>query len=309
MGTGGNDWNPGKGFSDFSGDITGSFRNGVFGTDKMAASAQAAAAEQQATAKSQQAAALDESRKYQTNMNALADMSPQQMSQHGQMLQAASKNLQQRQKMFDSIDPALMEASKQVLNLLQGGASASTPARSAQREQLVNQLRSQYGPGAENTSAGQQALQQFDMGTLGARNQDLGTLMGVGQYGNQLASGVDQGIGTLGGAQQQLMGAQTAGTNSVLGSMMGTNGAVLGGSGASEVANQINYGAQKGFWDNWAQSSMKFGEAFGGAGVGGSMGGKGGGGGGAGSVPNDGGNIFSGGFGNRNTGRGGYNLG
>lgn len=255
--------------------LAGGFRNDVFGTSDMAESAQNAAAEQQRIAQQQQQAALTESRKYQTNMNALADMSPQEMAQHGQMLQSASKNLAQRQKLFDSVDPALMEASKQVLNLLQGGPSASTPARAAQRDQLVNQLRSQYGPGAENTSIGQHALQQFDMGTMGSRDQDLGTLMGVGQYGNQLANGVDQGISALGGAQQQLMNAQTAGTNSVLGSMMGTNQNVLNAAGASEVGNQIKYGAQKGFWDNWSQSSMKFGEAFGGAGVGKAMGGGG----------------------------------
>jgi len=248
--------------------LAGGFRNDVFGTTDMAESAQRAAAEQQRLAGSQQQQAVDYAKKYAADVSSLADLTPAQMAQHGQALQAASKNLMQRQKLLDSVDPALMEASKQVLNLLQGGDSASTPVRASQRAQLINQLRAQYGPGAENTSLGQRMLQQFDMGTLDRRSQDLGTLMGVGQYGQQLAAGVDQGIGSLGAAQSQLMGAQTQGANTVLGAMMGTNQNVLNAAGASEVGNQIKYGAQKGFWDNWSQSSMKFGENMGGMGMG-----------------------------------------
>lgn len=76
------------------------------------------------------------------------------------------KNLARQEQMISQIDPTIIEASQQALKLLRGEqSSALNPLknqRAQQRQQLVNSLREQLGPGAETSSAGIQALSKFD---------------------------------------------------------------------------------------------------------------------------------------------------
>lgn len=215
----------------------------------------------------------------------LSKMTPQELAAYGKSLDTAQTNLQSRQKLLDSVDPALMEASKQVLSIMKGGATAGTPARDAQRAQLVNQLRGQYGPGAENTSIGQKALMAFDNGTLDRRNTDLATNMGVLGFGQSLQAGVDQGIGVLSGAgnnfsnvQNRMLGTRLQTGASTLAALTGTSQPVINAAGAPYLSDYLS--AQRS--EAKQHDAMNFvGSVFGmgrgsGGGGGGGMGGGGG---------------------------------
>lgn len=129
----------------------------------------------------------------------LAKASPTELAAYGRSLSAAMTSVDQQERLVKSIDPALMEASQKVLALLRGG-SGSGPVSdmySAQRSRLVQQLRSQYGPGAELTSIGQRALMNFD---LQAKQGELQSFSGILGLGQNLQSSLQSGIGTLSNA-------------------------------------------------------------------------------------------------------------
>lgn len=260
-------------------EITGTFRNNVFGTTDQANAAQNAALAQQRTAADQQRAATGYATQYGNDLNSLAAMTPQEMQAYNQHLRSATLQVQQQQKVIDAIDPSIMEASKQVLNVLRGGqtgmGNAMGDQRNAQRAQIVNSLRAQYGPGAESSSIGMRTLQSFDRDTasMGAQAQGntLANLMGVVQNRPNLNSGLSaltQSGQNFGGVQNRMLGAREQGGNAYLGALTGTNQAVLNSAGADQTKDIIESGAQRAVWDNWSQSSFKFGESFGGFGMG-----------------------------------------
>lgn len=318
MGCSNSDWNPLVGGANTSSWLTGSWRNQMFGTDKQADAAQAAAQEARADALRMRDEAVGEGRKGLSQLENLSAATPQELTAYGSTLEAAQTQLNQGKRLLEAIDPAIMEASKQILDVLQGRSTGVGNAlgaqRNQQRQQLVNQLRSSYGPGAETSSIGQQALQKFDMetNTLTAQTQNstLGALMatvsGRPDINNSLAalSGAGQNFGNI---QTRRINAYGQGQSLLQNAMLGTGSSVIQTAGADQVKQLTEAGAQRQFWDNWANSSMRFGEAFGGAGITQGMGGgKGGGGkGGGGSGVTDYGSQpsgFSGGHFN-----GGYN--
>lgn len=273
-GGGNSDWNPVNGVKH----LTGTFRNDVFGTSDLADATQRANEEMQATAKQQRQEAIDAATKSGSAMRDLAGATPQELQAYTATLDSAQTQLDQRTRLLKSIDPAIMEASKQVLDVLQGKSTGVGNAigtqRAQQRQQLVNQLRSQYGPGAETSSLGQQALQKFDMETntmtANLQGSTLSNLYGVinGVNINDALQGTSMAGANFGNIQNRRLNAEQGAGNMLLGAMSGTNSAVLNTAGADQTANIINSGAQKQFWDNWSTSSMKFGEAFGGFGMG-----------------------------------------
>jgi hypothetical protein len=171
------------------------------------------------------------------------------------------QSIQKQSTLFEALDPAILEASQQALNLLQGKEAKSLdPLRRqfAQDEtKLLNQLRRDMGPGAETSTAGIQALAKlrFDQNQQlqGSQQQSLSQLFGMGQSGavnrgqlggqiGQLAN-IGQGFGNAAGrrvgaitgtspfiasAGQQV--AQTAGSASTAESLRGNFGRNLLGS-------------------------------------------------------------------------------
>jgi len=187
---------------------------------------------------------------YGQKLTDLSKASTQELNILGQTYQAAHANLQQQQKLMSNIDPALMEASKQALSILQGGQSAMGAGimgqRNQQRQQLVNSLRAQYGPGAETSSIGQRVLQNFDLETQSLAPQMLGSLMGVQQQGQQMAHGVQSGIASLqdvgqqyGNIQQRQINAQNQIGNATLGVYGNTAGALSQAAGAPFVGQAL----------------------------------------------------------------------
>lgn len=96
-------------------------------------------------------------------------LTPHALAAHDQALSAQEGNVRRLETLAANIDPALIDAGKQTAQLLQG-KSAPVLAniqnqRNLQRQQMMDNLRSQLGPGAETSSAGQQAMQKFDNDT------------------------------------------------------------------------------------------------------------------------------------------------
>lgn len=195
---------------------------------------------------------MGESKAYQSDLISLSQQSPQQLNLLGQAYASSSANLAQQQKLFDAINPSVMEASQQALSLLRGGqAQANAPLvqlRNAQRTNLMNSLRSQYGPGAESSSVGQRALQQFDMQTNSMYQQNqqssLNQLMGVagtdaGARLQRATSGVEEVQQGYASMQQSQIAAHQNLESTELGALAGTSAAVINTAGAQYVGQAL----------------------------------------------------------------------
>lgn len=185
------------------------------------------ASKQSQEAISQQQQALD-----------LAKATPQEIANLEQLIAANTKDLERRQQLIDSADPALLELGKQTLGMLRGdtealGSSALAKNRAKQRTALENQLRQQLGPGYANTSAGIQALAEFDSQSadlteanrLNVINSYLPTLSSISSTGIQPNVGNAGTIGNLAGNIQ----------NRRVGAATGTAANVINTSGADYV--------------------------------------------------------------------------
>lgn len=240
------------------------FNNSISGVDKQAKYAQQAAMAEQA----KREAVTAEARASRDRLN-LAAQSPQQLAALEKGLSAAQAQVDTDLRQLAAIDPAIMEASKQVMTLLQGGrAAVNDPLmqqRDMQRKQLVDSLRAQYGPGAESSSIGQRALQQFDMQSNMAFQQNqqntLGNLFGMATtrvngagFGNLMTA--QQGFGDY---QNRILGAQQAGDQNVLAAM----GGEVAGAGAQYVGNMIQAGAQRQFFTDIHNDGRQIGRAWG----------------------------------------------
>lgn len=123
-------------------------------------------------------------------------------------MQQAGQSLKRQQALFDAIDPALIESGKQALELLQGKSAATVAPMLAQRQQqraqLEQKLQQQLGPGAAASSAGAQALSNFDLQTSNYQAQlqqgTLGMLLGQANNTGQSALASGNQAGQLFGA-------------------------------------------------------------------------------------------------------------
>lgn len=146
-----------------------------------------AARAQSAEAEAQQRRALAEANGSAERLRNLAAATPQELAAQQKGLEATGAHLEQQKRMLSAIDPAIMESSQQILKLLRGEQASSLgplqQQRSQQRQQLLNTLRSQLGPGAETSAAGMKALRNFDMESNGmfqqAQSGQLNSLTGV----------------------------------------------------------------------------------------------------------------------------------
>lgn len=110
----------------------------------------------------------------------------------------SQQNLDRSFALADAIDPTITEAAKQTYSLIRGQDSAALDPYKAQverdRTRLTNQLRDQMGGGFAGTSAGQNALRQFDIRSNEAlqiqRDQKLGQLLGIASGGMDMFANV-----------------------------------------------------------------------------------------------------------------------
>lgn len=202
-------------------------------------------------ARDQRAAALEQQRQINKQGQVglkLAEATPQELAALDRSMTSSLGQLDREEKLLAAIDPAIMEASQQALKLLRGETAGITSAvntqRTAQRTKLVNSLREQYGPGAELSSLGQKALQQFDMesNTMFAQNQGnaLNQVFGIaGQdFGGRTQRAISglQGVGEgYGNIQNRRLNAN----NALIAAMSGSAPAVINSAGAGAVQSQL----------------------------------------------------------------------
>lgn len=132
-------------------------------------------------------------------------LNPAAIAAQDQALTAQESQVQRQEQLAQSINPALIEQGKQYMQLLQGQSAPVLKnlqdQRALQRQQLVQQLQTQMGPGAETSTAGQQALNQFDQQTSNTLNQAQIQYTGMLGQMTMAAPGVANQFGV---ANQQL---------------------------------------------------------------------------------------------------------
>ena len=194
----------------------------------------------------------------------------QELQALDQQLATSQKQLERDQKLIDSIDPSVMEASQQVLKILRGEQSSLGGSvenqRAQQRQKLLNQLREQLGPGAETSTAGMQALSRFDSETTNltanAQQQSLGTLMGI--YGQGASMDYSKGMNALGMTAQGFGNRSSRmlqGGQGVLQAMIGGNQNVLQATGSQYVGDQLMGRGLNQMGRAWDQQNTQLGAA------------------------------------------------
>jgi hypothetical protein len=194
--------------------------------------------------------------------------SVEELAAYGESLGYAQKQAQADQRLIDSIDPALMEASNQVLKLLRGEQSglgnSINAQRAQQRNKLLASLRQQLGPGAESSTAGIQALNRFDAETaaLGANSQgqSLGSLMGViqGRPENRGMGNIAQMGQLYGNRAGRIADAQFNTGQSVMNALAGGNAGVLQMTGHDQLYSQMQGRMAQQIGKEWSQDSSQF---------------------------------------------------
>jgi hypothetical protein len=249
--------------SNLAGDITGS--------NRAAKAAEKAAGAQAGAAASTRAEIMNEARRLEREAMGLAEASPQELAALNRSYASAEQGLAREERLLASIDPALMEASQQALKLLRGeSADINKPMmdlRNSQRQNLLNSLRSQYGPGAESSSIGQRTLQSFDMETNAMMSQQqqsaLGQAFGIAtsdlgarqQRGIMGLSQIGQGFGAL---QERKLGARTGVGQSTLAALSGTSQQMIQAAGAPYVGEAVRAQGQQ----QTMQSMLGMGAAY-----------------------------------------------
>lgn len=195
-------------------------------------------------------AQLDAAKQYAGQAQAVAMPTAQELGVMHQQLGQAGAALQRQAQLFASVDPALLESGKQALALLQGKSAAAVDPmlqqRAQQRQQLQQQLVQQYGPGGAMSSAGAQALANFDLQTAnyqaGLQQQMLGTLLGETNFA--AGQGIESG-GQAAGLFGNVMGQASAIQNRQTGAALSAGGMVVGQAGApfaGQLASAQNMG-------------------------------------------------------------------
>jgi len=171
-----------------------------------------------------------------------------------QQLAVTNQQVQQGQSLLNSYSPAAQAAGQQALALMNGqqapALSVLQNQRSQQRAQLQQQLQQQLGPGYAESSAGIQALNNFDQQTANTMNTAqqaaVNQYMGYSQNAGQLGVGLQQ-QGSQGYLQNTAtqQNQQTMQANAINGNPI--NGALSGAgqlAGAQAVGNAFgNIGA------------------------------------------------------------------
>jgi len=231
------------------------------GANRAARAAEGAALEQQAEAKRTREFVTKEARRAEDITNKELD-SPQQIRLMEKLLGRAEKQLDNDQRLLDAVDPALMEASNQALKLLRGERGGASTALSGQRahlrQQLVNQLREQLGPGAETSSAGIQALTAFDRQSMDAESGLLTSLLGITQNArNQANAGFEMGQGVA-GLQLNRTQTRTAPINALIGAYTNTSQPVINSAGAQFVGDQIKARSQGALFNTLLEGGLAY---------------------------------------------------
>lgn len=250
------------------GDLWGEFSGG----NAAARAAGRAAMERQRVSKEEREIIMKEGRAQQEAAMNLAEATPQELQAYERQLSASMDQIARREKMIEAIDPALLEASDQVLKLLRGEESGMTQAANAQRRrqraELVDMLREQYGPGAETSSLGQQALQRFDeetnMLTQQQQQSSLAQVFGIASAApgltnmNNSLSALNQAGMNFGSLQQRKLGTQMQTGGNLLSALSGTSQNIIDSAGAQYMEPMIKAQNQQKFMGKLLEGGIAY---------------------------------------------------
>lgn len=198
----------------------------------------------------QQAAAATQAAATNTQNMAIAAAQPSAEQLFAQSQQYANistfytqqaANLQMNMQLLSSTQPALQAAGQQAYALLMGqDAPTLKPLQNQQalqRTQLENQLRDKLGSGFATTSAGMEALSQFDMNsqmaTAQAQQSYLGTMLNTTLAANPNMVALTNSINSTGaGLSAQAINSSNATTQMKLNAITGTAQGVVNSAGA-----------------------------------------------------------------------------
>lgn len=234
--------------------------------DDGADAAQAAGMEQQ-----QQAG-----RNYRTFRDQMSTATVQGLNSLDQDISNQQKNLDRQTQLISQLDPTIIEASQQALKLLRGESSSTLAPiqaqRDTQRQQLLSSLREQLGPGAETSTAGMQALNQFDQQTNSLMSQQQQSALGtLGQVGQQFTSQRPDMLREIMGMSSLGQGKYQLGANQAQGLFTAAQPLVQM-SGADQIKKAQMGALNTARTNAWGDSSFKFGESM--ASMGGGSGGS-----------------------------------
>ncbi len=174
---------------------------------------------------------------------------PSQIAAYDQALQGQEANVRRQESLVASLDPNIIEAGKQTMQLLQGHSAPVLAnlqqQRDIQKQKMLDGLRTQMGPGAETSSAGQQAIQQFDQQTANimndAQQQYLDKVSNMSMGGAAtLGQTLSQVHSTLSSMQTQSPGVQAADLIAKFtGAEAGAQGAQMEAAGGQFAGAQI----------------------------------------------------------------------
>lgn len=202
----------------------------------------------------------------QYNMNVAAptageiEMLQNQLQNYNQTLGLQQAQLQRDTSLYNTLNPQLM-------SLLNGGSAPTlSPYMNIvgqQRNQLSTDLARQLGPGWEQTTAGQQALQNFNLqsSNQGAQIQQsyMGTLMANQlALGSSIAGQANQGAQTLGALGKDYMSGAMGLQGQQLQASMGSSMTPYAG---AQYAGDLMRGQM---WSNMGSSMMNMGGQMGG---------------------------------------------
>ena len=147
-------------------------------------------------------------------------VTPAQMASHNDALAAQERTVQRQESLAQSLSPALIDSGKQLKQLLNGQSAPAlsniSNQRANQRQQLVDQLNSQMGPGGSSSSAGQQQLAKFDSDTANtmsnAQQSYIQQLSGMSLSGMSQITGAsnqaNEGLSNIGNADPMAQNAK-----------------------------------------------------------------------------------------------------
>ncbi len=221
-------------------------------------------------AEAAQAAAMAQQGQAQANYNNVKGITDRATTQgllsYETDIKNQEKELGRQEQLVAQIDPTILEASQQALKLLRGESSSTLkPAqdqRNLQRQQLVNRLREQMGPGAETSTAGIQALNRFDMDTnsltSGQQQSALQLLGGTAGQFSSLRPNMNQTINArsqYGQGGSNLLFNQAQFLNQAANPLQQT-------AGAQYTGDAINARNQQGLYNSLLQGGITAGTAY-----------------------------------------------
>ncbi len=226
------------------------------GANRAAGAAQNAALAQQAEAQ----------KNYRNVEGIINPASVSALASYDKILANQDRTLTRSEDLMKSIDPTLLEASTQALKLLRGeSAPVLDPLkaqRNQQRQQLLNTLREQLGPGAETSSAGQKALQQFDLQSSSlfsnAQQSYLGQLGSTANQFNVVRQGVNNDVmnfGNLATGRFNIAQGQASTLNQAANPLIQT-------AGAEYTGEQLRGTAQQGFMNSLIGAGAQIGGMY-----------------------------------------------